>query len=119
MDRSHIGLMASLGVTLLLAGCGGAGTDKAGGAAAGEVRVLRLANANGEPAELEPYARAVERASNGRLRIEFVNDWRKGEPNAEPGILDDVRAEKVDLAWVGARAFKAEGVSALDPLVAP
>ena len=71
------------------------------------------------PGELEPYARAVERASNGRLRIEFVNDWRKGEPDAEPGVLDDVRAGKVDLAWVGARAFKAEGVRAFDPLVAP
>ncbi len=108
-----------MGVALLPAGCGGAETDKAGGAASGEVRVLRLANFNSAPGELEPYARAVERASNGRLRIEFANGWRQGEPDAEPGVLDDVRAGKVDLAWVGARAFKAEGVGALDPLIAP
>jgi TRAP-type C4-dicarboxylate transport system substrate-binding protein len=116
---SRIVLAALLGAALLLAGCGGGETDKAGGAAGREPRVLRLANFNPVPGELEPFAREVERASQGRLRIEFVNDWRKGEPDAEPGVLDDVRAGKVDLAWVGARAFKAEGVRALDPLVAP
>jgi TRAP-type C4-dicarboxylate transport system substrate-binding protein len=36
-----------------------------------------------------------------------------------PGILDDVRAGKIDLAWVGARAFSAAGVTAFDPLIAP
>ena len=116
---SRIVLAALLGAALLLAGCGGVDTDKAGGAAAREVRVLRLANSNPAPGELEPFAREVERASHGRLRIEFVNGWREGEPDAEPGVLDDVRAGKVDLAWVGARAFKAEGVRAFDPLVAP
>jgi TRAP-type transport system periplasmic protein len=80
---------------------------------------VRLLNANSAPGELEPYARAVERASKGRLRIQFVNEWRRGEPDAEPGILDDVRAGKADLAWVGARAFRAEGVTAFDALIAP
>ena len=119
MRNPRIVLAALSAGALLLAGCGGVDTDKAGGAAGREVRVLRLANFNPAPGELEPFAREVERASHGRLRIEFVNDWRKGEPDAEPGVLDDVRAGKVDLAWVGARAFKAEGVRAFDPLVAP
>ena len=119
MRNPRIVLAAVSAGALLLVGCGGVGTDKAGGAAARDVRVLRLANFNPVPGELEPFAAAVERASHGRLRIEFVNDWRKGEPNAEPGVFDDVRAGKVDLAWVGARAFKAEGVSTFDPLVAP
>ena len=58
---------------VLVAGCGGATSDKAAGDAAREPRFMRLANANSGPAELESYARAVDRASHGRLRIEFVN----------------------------------------------
>jgi TRAP-type C4-dicarboxylate transport system substrate-binding protein len=81
--------------------------------------VLRLANANDQPYELEAFAREVRSVSNGRLRIEFVNNWRSSTRDAEPGILDDVRAGKVDLAWVGARAFRAAGVTAFDPLIAP
>jgi TRAP-type C4-dicarboxylate transport system substrate-binding protein len=81
--------------------------------------VLRLANFNSDPFELEPFAREVERASRGRLRIEFANAWRRGESDAEAGVLDDVRDGRVDLAWVGARAFRAEGVSAFDALIAP
>jgi TRAP-type C4-dicarboxylate transport system substrate-binding protein len=119
MARS-VSLAALLGTAaVVVAGCGGATSDKAGGDAARQPRILRLANANSGPGELESYARAVDRASHGRLRIEFVNQWRRGEPDAEPGILSDVRAGKVDLAWVGARAFHAEGVGAFDPLIAP
>lgn len=102
----------------LLAGCGGQPTDKAGGKG-GDVRVLRLANANDQPDELAAYAQEVKRISGGRLRIEFANNWRSGTADSEPGILDDVRAGKVDLAWVGARSFKAEGVKEFDPLIAP
>jgi len=116
------GLAAILGVGALVGGCGDASTDKAGGKA-GDVRVLRLANANDNVGELAAFAREVERASGGLLRIRFLNDYRRGDPgdrgDAEPGILDDVRAGKIDLAWVGARAFKAEGVDAFDPLIAP
>ena len=121
MSRSFspVVLAVLVAVAALAGACGHATSDKAGGATSREVRVLRVANANPAPGELEPYARAVERASGGRLRIEFVNGWRQGEPDAEPGILDDVRARKVDLAWVGARAFSAEGVTAFDALIAP
>jgi TRAP-type C4-dicarboxylate transport system substrate-binding protein len=102
-----------------LAGCGQVEVDKTGGAAARETRVLRLANANDNPLEMQAYADAVVRASDGRLRIEFANNWRSGDPDYEAGIFDDVRAGKVDLAWVGVRAMRAEGVSELDPLIAP
>jgi hypothetical protein len=115
----HLTLIASLSVAELAAvGCGSEGSDKAG-AKGGDVRVLRLANANEAPEELAVLADEVERASGGRLRIEFENGWRLGRADAEPGIVDNVRAGKIDLAWVGARAFKAEGVDAFEPLVAP
>ena len=113
-------LLAAVAVLALglVSGCGGESSDKAGGKG-GDVRVLRLANANAEPGELAAYAEEVERVSDGRLKIEFLNDYRRSAEDAEPGILDDVRAGKVDLAWVGARAFAAEGVDAFDPLIAP
>lgn len=108
-----------LAAALALNACGDGATDKAGGDAGEGVQVLRLANANDQPYELEAFAREVRSVSNGRLRIRFVNAWGSRTSDAEPGILDDVRAGKVDLAWVGARAFRAAGVTALDPLIAP
>src|SRR3954454_12814679 len=116
MTRSILILAAA---AALLAGCGG-GSDKAGGSG-GEVDVLRLANANDEPGELEAYAREVKRVSGGHVRIEFVNEYRhdSDDTDPEPGIIADVRSGKIDLAWVGARALRAQGVSALDPLIVP
>jgi TRAP-type C4-dicarboxylate transport system substrate-binding protein len=111
-------LLIVLAAAAVLAGCGGQSYDKAGGHG-GHVRVLRLANANQERGELDAYAREVERVSGGRLRIQFVNDYGNGAQNAEPGIIADVRAGKIDLGWVGARAFSAEGLKAFDPLIAP
>src|SRR4051812_5465725 len=94
----------------LIAGCGGQTSDKNGGKG-GDVGVLRLANANDEPGGLEAYAREVKRASGGRLVIQFVNGYRHGAADPEPGIIADIRDGRIDLASVGARAFKGEGVS--------
>jgi TRAP-type C4-dicarboxylate transport system substrate-binding protein len=105
-------------VVALLAGCGG-GTDRTGKPTQGKVTVLTLANANFQPYELQPFADAVRTASGGRLRIRFLNDYRKDEPAAEKGIIDDVRHGKADLAWVGARAFDWVGDHAFEPLQAP
>ena len=91
--------------------------DKAGGE--GEPRVLGLANANFQPDELQVFADEVERRSNGALRIAFANEWRRDEVGAERGIVDDVKAGKAELGWVGARAFPALGVHEFDALLAP
>lgn len=56
MSRCTVAMLLALGA--LLAGCGESRSDKAGGKA-GDVRVLRLANANEEPNELEVFAREV------------------------------------------------------------
>jgi hypothetical protein len=106
-------------VIALVAGCGGGGTDRTGKPTEGKVTVLTLANANFDPAEVQPFADAVRTASGGRLKIRFLNEYRKGEPNAEKGILEDVRQGKADLAWVGARAFDWLGDRAFEPLQAP
>src|SRR4051812_39168043 len=101
-----------------LAGCGG-GTDRTGKPAEGKVTVLTLANANFQPSEVQPFADAVRKASGGHLKIRFLNDYRTGQPTAEKGIIEDVRQGKVDLAWVGARAFEWLGDRAFEPLQTP
>ena len=105
---------------LPLVACGGSGSDKAGGTDKGKPRVLTLANVIGEPpAQLTSWAEQVGRLSDGTLTIEFENGWRAGDAHYEVGTLDDVKAGKVDLAWVGARAFDRAGVMSFQALVAP
>jgi TRAP-type C4-dicarboxylate transport system substrate-binding protein len=106
-------------LALVVAGCGGTGSDKAGGARQSKPTVLTMANGNGDSAELEPFAAAVARESGGTLRIEFKNHWRGGVPSYETGVIGDVKAGKADLAWAGSRAFDSVGVAAFDALHAP
>jgi TRAP-type C4-dicarboxylate transport system substrate-binding protein len=101
-------------------GCGGgAGADKAGGAAKSRPVVLAMANGNGDPSELGAFAGTVARLSGGTLRIDVKSAWRHGTTSYETGTIRDVAAGKVDLAWVGSRAFDTVGVPDLDALDAP
>jgi TRAP-type C4-dicarboxylate transport system substrate-binding protein len=102
-----------------LAGCGSASTDRTGKPEQGKVTVLTLANVNFQPDDVQPFADAVLKASGGHLRIRFLNDWRKGQPAAEKGVIEDVRDGKSDLGWVGARAFDWVGDRTFEPLQAP
>jgi TRAP-type C4-dicarboxylate transport system substrate-binding protein len=111
-----IGAVAALCVAA--AGC--QGPDRAGGRAGQQVTEVTLANeAEAPPNQLAAFADEVVKASDGTLRIEFKNYWRHGEPQYERGIVADVRAGKVDLAWVGARVFDKVGVTSFQPLLAP
>src|SRR4051812_17203299 len=110
-------LAAVLG--LAVTGCLGSKSDKAGGAQHQKPVVLTMANSNNFPLELEPFAAAAARLSNHTIRIEFKNDWRKGAPSYETGMIGDVKAGKADLGSAGSRAFDSVGVPAFDPLHAP
>ena len=110
------------GVALLAGACAdsGSGGDKAGGATELDPQVLTMAQPNGEPPDqLVSWAEEVSERSDGTLTIEFKNAWRLGEADAESGTIEDVRAGKVDLAWVGARAFDRVGVDSFQALLAP
>jgi TRAP-type transport system periplasmic protein len=111
--------LAALATTV--AACSGSSGDKAGGVEAAEPRVLRLANPNeGEPpAQIESWAKEVSKLSGGTLAIEFENDWRLGEPLYEAGTLEDVKAGKVEMGWVGSRVFDTVGVTSFQALGAP
>jgi TRAP-type transport system periplasmic protein len=106
-------------VACVTASCGGTSSDKAGGATKVKPAVLTMANGNGDPLELEPFAAMVARLSGGTLRIDFKNGWRSGTASYEPGVIRDVKAGRVDLAWAGSRAFDSVGVPSFDALHAP
>ncbi len=102
-----------------LAACGGSESDKAGGAEKTQPRVLTMAVQSGVPDQMSAFAKEVSRLSDGTLEIKFSENWRLGEPTSEAGTLEDVKADKVDMAWVGARAFDTVGVTSFQALLAP
>jgi TRAP-type transport system periplasmic protein len=106
-------------LALALGGCLGSDSDKAGGAQHQKQVVLTMANGNSIPVELDPFKAAVARLSHNTVRIDFKNDWRKGDPGVETGVIGDVRAGKADLGWTGSRAFDSVGVASFDALHAP
>jgi TRAP-type transport system periplasmic protein len=71
------------------------------------------------PAQVAAFADELSRLSNGTLEIEFKQKWRLGDATYEAATLEDVKVGKVDIAWVGARAFDTVGVSSFQALVAP
>lgn len=119
--RAMVAAAATIVITMA-AGCGAtATTDKAGGSGGSEVRVLRFVQPNQTepPAQLAVWAKVVEARSGGTVKIEFLNGWRVGEANFEQGTIDDVKAGKIDGAWVGARVFDTIGVNSFQALLAP
>src|SRR2546428_10612549 len=109
---------ALLLATLALAGCSGRSSDKAGGKPARPTVVLRLAVGT-DSTELGGFANEVARLSGGTIRIDIVGRWRIGEPSFEQGVIHDVRAGKVELGAVAARAWDSVGVSSFRALGAP
>jgi TRAP-type C4-dicarboxylate transport system substrate-binding protein len=107
-------------LALAVTACSGSSSDKAGGVEKQEPVVLKFANVNGvtEP-QLQVFAEEVIRRSGGTLRIQFKPEWRGGDPDAEVGTIEDVKAGKVDMAWVGARVFDRLGVRDFQALLAP
>src|SRR5262245_57502757 len=103
-------IAAALTATLAVGACGGGSTQRAGGRPAEEPRTLTLANANGNIDELRLFVDQVAKVSGGRLRIVPADNWRKGETDYETGLINDVKAGKADLGWVGSRALASVGV---------
>jgi TRAP-type C4-dicarboxylate transport system substrate-binding protein len=112
--------IGALAVCLLVAATPGCrhSTNKAGGASEQTV-VLTLANHEPGSYEIEQWVAAVERLSGGSLRIELRNRWRDLDSDYEEDTVADLRAGKIDLAKIGARAWDLAGVTSFQALVAP
>jgi TRAP-type C4-dicarboxylate transport system substrate-binding protein len=112
--------VGAVAAAALAGGCSlGGDSDRAGGERRADAVVLTLANHEDSSLDLDEFALAVRRVSQGSLRIEFKNRWREGEVDYERRTIKDVRDGKTDLAKVSARAFDVVGVRSLQPLVAP
>lgn len=105
-------------VVLTAAGCGRGAHDRVGGTRAPTPTVMTLAT-HGSRADLREWVAAVRRLSHGSLRIDVRDGWRSSEVDDERGTIADVRAGKVDLASVPARAYDTMGVTSFRGLLAP
>jgi TRAP-type C4-dicarboxylate transport system substrate-binding protein len=103
--------------------CAGSERDKAGGRADGKHVVLTLANTDPDRTNLDSpdFVAAVERLSGHSIRVEVEFGWGAGDSGekAEERAVADVRAGKVDLAVIPARAWDRLGVSSFRALLAP
>jgi TRAP-type C4-dicarboxylate transport system substrate-binding protein len=122
----HLLVRISIAVCLLVAAAGVAGScsnasdeDKAGNEKRDKPVELVLANHDDSSESVGAWAEAVERLSDGSIRIRISNNWRQGESNYERATVGDVRRGKVALAAVAARAYDEMGVTSFQPLVAP
>lgn len=102
----------------LLAGCGSAGSDKAGGVTAPVT--LRIAAHEYHNFVGGLFRDQVRRLSGGRIRIQFI----PGTGDDDPADVDvrharQVRDGRYDLGVVNAQAWSDAGVTSLEPLQAP
>ena len=120
--RTCLNAVVALGaaITVAVAGCGGAGDDRAGGKPEPTALTLTMANGLYRPEELQPFADEVARLSGGKMRIEFRDRWL-GWPwhRRESAVIHDVAAGKADLGWVGSRVWDDVGISSFNALHAP
>jgi TRAP-type C4-dicarboxylate transport system substrate-binding protein len=99
-------------------GCAGLTHDRAGGSTQAKPVVLTLAS-HDTGADAREWIAAVQRLSGGSVRIAQRPDWRDPEVDYERDTIADVRAGKVDLALIPARAYDTLGVNSFQALLAP
>jgi len=118
--RSWKSAGALLAALALAGGCGDSGKeDKAGNEVQEKPVELVVANHEGGDASVTAWVEAVERLSEGSIKVRVSDDWRQGETNYEAATLDDVRRRRVELATVAARGYDEVGVTSFQPLLAP
>ena len=123
-DRSARGVQVAFVAVLLLlgAGCGGSGSDKAGGSNDPKV-VLTLAEIDADATTIwiPDFVAAVERLSGGSLEIDVKYGWGAsyGVEDVEASTIADVKQGKVDLAEIRAAAWDSVGVTSFAALLAP
>jgi TRAP-type C4-dicarboxylate transport system substrate-binding protein len=111
---------AALAVTTLLAATCCEVGSKAGGPGERHVSVLKLVwPFGGVDGSVQVYADAVARLSHGSLQLTIVNNYSPNDVQAEKHLIADVQRGKVQLAWVGSRAWESVGIDSFRPLTAP
>jgi TRAP-type C4-dicarboxylate transport system substrate-binding protein len=118
--RSWALACAVLAAMAVAGGCNSdSGENKAGNESTAKPVELVLANHEAGSENVGDWAEAVERISDGSIRIRISNNWRPGESKYEKAILNEVRRGDVPLASVMSRALDEVGVTSFQPLAAP
>ncbi len=114
------GILAGI-VALTAAACQGAtATDRTGS----QTVVLRLAtidsvNNNGQAHGPQAFVDSLEKVSGGRLRVEVIETWGDGAPDAESLLVKSIAAGELDGGWPSTRAFAGAGIDGLSAIEAP
>jgi len=116
------GLALVLVLTLILGACSQAADsiDKSGG----DTLVLQLAtidsvSPNGQYFGNEAFVEALEDVSGGRLKVEILDEYGDGAPDAESDMVAAIAAGEIDGGFPSTRAFANAGISGLEVVEAP
>jgi TRAP-type C4-dicarboxylate transport system substrate-binding protein len=114
--------LAAFGAALVFvaAACAGGEGDKAGGEQQAQPLVLTLESEDDRSLTGAPeFADAVDRLSEGSMRIELVPAGRSTEIEWEKGVVEDIRGGKAQLGIGDARVWDTIGVKSFQALLAP
>jgi TRAP-type C4-dicarboxylate transport system substrate-binding protein len=113
-------------MALVLAGCSGDGAegspgDKAGGSSPTVTLTMGTADPRGRPdtPTVDYFVERLRALTRGSVTVDVR--WNAGQEysDGEQAIAQQVRAGRLDLGWVGARAFDTLGVTSLQAIQAP
>jgi TRAP-type C4-dicarboxylate transport system substrate-binding protein len=115
------GIAAVLGPTACSAGTSSSATEGGLPPPVAVTLTLGVSDSPGFPPEFQDiayFARQVRQISGGRMKIRIL--WEVTQvTNPEPATVSLVRDGKVDLGWIGARAWDTLGVRSFQALQAP
>ena len=122
MRRIVVGVRVAyaLVLPLLLASVACSGGTKAGTRRSVHTALLTFANRDTGEQDVAEYVDAVNRLSDGSIRLRIQTEWRSADGDAgDARTVADVRAGRVDLAKVPVQAYERLGVVDFDALEAP
>ena len=114
------GLITALSVGAAAACSASAPADRAGG----ETVTLKLGtidhvNPDGQSFGVQAFVDNIPKVSDGRLKVEVVEDYGGGDPTADADLIKAIADGNLDGGWVGTRGFGAAGIHGLEAFEAP
>lgn len=123
--RAKHAAWAAGAMAMVLSGCaatsGSPPGDKAGGDRPVVTLTLGTVDPQGRPdtPTVKYFVARLEALSHGSVHVDVRWDSGNDYANGEQGIAKQVQSERMDLGWVGSRAFDTMGVTSLRAVQAP
>jgi TRAP-type C4-dicarboxylate transport system substrate-binding protein len=106
-------------VALLVSGCAGGSHQTKAGVSSHRTLSLVMQGADGADADTQYFAAEVSRRTNGHIRIVVGGDYSSADPDNELRLARALRAGKVKLGYLTARAWERDGINGFQALQAP